>query len=63
VDDVTIILCSPTDFEVVRTALNFYQHAAVASLKITKSKTLPLDVLNTEIDPMGITYLKIEGKV
>ena len=57
-DDVTIILSSPTDVEAVRTALNFYQRAVVASLKLTKSKTLLLDVLNTEIDPMGIAYVK-----
>jgi hypothetical protein len=55
VDDVTIILSSPTDVEAVRTALIFYQRAAVVSLKLTKSKTLPLSILNTEIYPMGIT--------
>jgi len=54
VDDVTIILSSPTQVEAVRTALNFYQLSAVASLRLTKSKSLLLDVLNTEIDAMGI---------
>ena len=62
-DDVTIILSSPTDVEAVRTALNFYQRAAVTSLKLTKSKNLPLGVLKTENDPMDITYVKKEGTV
>jgi len=63
VDDVTIILSSPTRVEAVRKSLNFYQRAAVAFLKLTKSKTLPMGVLNTEIDPMGITYVKKNRKV
>jgi hypothetical protein len=61
VDDVTIILSSPTDVEAVRTALNFYQPAAVATLKLTKTKTPQLGILNTEIVPMGIIYVK-KGK-
>lgn len=39
-----------------RTAI--YHRAAGASLNLTKSRTLPLGILNTEIDPMGIIYVK-----
>jgi hypothetical protein len=63
VDDIKIILTSPTDDKAVRMALNFYQRAAVVSLKLTKFKTLPVGILNTEIDPMGITYVKKKRKV
>ena len=40
--DITIILTSVAGVEAVRTVLHLYQHAAAASLKLTKSKVLPL---------------------
>ena len=55
-DDVTIILRSPKDIQIVQEALRCYEDASGAKLNVQKSKAMALGSWNTSHNIMGIPY-------
>jgi hypothetical protein len=55
-DDVTIILKSPSDIQIVQEAINNYAAASGAQLNIRKSKSLALGTWNTATPIREVTY-------